>query len=199
MASDYNTTVLISNFELFDDSYKSRFILMLVGLSLLKTVFICARLFYFSYCMTNFHIKLHYDMIKALVLAPINLFHELNPRGRLLGRLSKELFESDLFSIYTFFNICTQFGKFFTSMILVCYFEAYSAIFIPIFFIISIKLLKFYECANRDLFRLEGVTRSPMIRSVSENIPGTATIRAFGKENEIILEYSQRIDSNFLQ
>ena len=53
---------------------------------------------------------------------------------------------------------------------------------IPItIFLISIYMLKnYYMKPNRELVRLEGITKSPVISCFSEILNGVATIRAYG-------------------
>ena len=53
---------------------------------------------------------------------------------------------------------------------------------IPItIFLLSIYMLKnYYMKPNRELVRLEGITKSPVISCFSEILNGVATIRAYG-------------------
>lgn len=163
-----------------------------------SSVFVLIRLFLFSKSARNLHIKLHNEIISSIVKAPINLFHDITPKGRLLNRLSKELFDVDLMSIIFMFYVMSFLFNFLGSIISCSYFEPLSLIFLPVLILIGFKVLYFYMPSNRELFRLEGVSRSPMLSMLSEIIPGTTAIRAFDKEEELKNEYCERLNNNFL-
>ena len=47
----------------------------------------------------KYNIEMHDILIKKLINAPINLFHDVVPRGNILNHLSKELNNSNTLSI----------------------------------------------------------------------------------------------------
>ena len=53
----------------------------------------------------------------------------------------------------------------------------------PIIALLAYLLLKYFITAGRDLNRLNGISRSPVISLFSETILGITTIRTFKKEN----------------
>lgn len=49
---------------------------------------------------------------------------------------------------------------------------------------------------NKDLVRLEGITKSPVISCFSEILSGVATIRSYGVENSFFLKNCIKINEN---
>lgn len=124
---------------------------------------------------------IHESMMSNLLFSSLNEFFDRVPLGRILNRLSKDLNSVDStitvlfgnFIVFFFFLICN---------VLVILYCTSIWILIPIsLFIISIYMLKgFYMKPNRELVRLEGITKSPVISCFSEILNGVATIRAYG-------------------
>ena len=53
--------------------------------------------------------------------------------------------------------------------------------FVPIIAIFSYLLIMFYIRTYRDVARLETISNSPILTTISESINGTSTIRSFSK------------------
>ena len=61
------------------------------GLGLFSVFFTILRIIFLTKGVIRLGTKLHKDMIEKLIKAPINLFHEIIPRGQIYNRLSKDL------------------------------------------------------------------------------------------------------------
>jgi ATP-binding cassette subfamily C (CFTR/MRP) protein 2 len=69
--------------------------------------------------------------------------------------------------------------------ILVCYqYNAYSLLIAPILLFLSYLLVNYFIVAGRDLYRLDSISRSPIVSLFSETILGITTIRTFKREKE---------------
>ena len=121
---------------------------------------------------------LHKDMIIRLIKAPINLFHEIVPRGEIYNRLSK-----DLGNICETSNnlpdIIKAFLTVFSSFVLCGIYDIYSLLFIPAIFIIGYYITKFFLNGSRPLRRMAANSSSPILNIISETLSGISTIRAF--------------------
>ena len=53
-----------------------------------------------------------------------------------------------------------------------------------------------YVATSRQLKRIESVSRSPIFSQFGETIQGAATIRAYGKEQQFIMESQRKVDRN---
>ena len=141
--------------------------------------------------------RLHYEMITSLIYAPINLFHDIVPKGQIYNRLSKDLPTVDTYSMF-WFMMSTAYGSSFLGAILVCsFYEKLCLIFLPIFMFICWTLYRFYINCSRELHRMEGVLNSPVLNIINETIPGISTIRAFNQQNKYIEIFQQKVDEHY--
>ncbi|CAN0037020.1 unnamed protein product, partial [Choristocarpus tenellus] len=53
-----------------------------------------------------------------------------------------------------------------------------------------------YRPVNRDLQRLESVSRSPIFAQFSETLNGVSTVRAYNQQDEFIRQNSHRLDQS---
>ena len=139
---------------------------------------------------------LHEKMIYSIISAPINLFHDIVPIGQILNRLIHDLEMSQ--DIIWKFN--TILGSLITIVIsiYVCYMENRETLYAsPIIIILAYLLLRYFISAGRDLNRLNGTSRSPIISLFSETILGITTIRTFKKENPSKNKFYKRLDDHF--
>lgn len=119
-------------------------------------------------------------MIAKLIYAPVNEFFDRVPLGRVLNRLSKDLniVDSELgFAVGAF--IVGFYGAL-GSMILSVYGTSYW-ILIPIAFYVFFSYLvyKYYIKANRELTRLESISKTPVVSFFGETLNGLHSIRAY--------------------
>ena len=64
---------------------------MFVGIGLSFAIFSTIRSIY-TYCRANtVNVKIHRSIITRLIRAPLNLYYERTPTGRILNRLSKDI------------------------------------------------------------------------------------------------------------
>jgi ABC-type multidrug transport system fused ATPase/permease subunit len=63
--------------------------------------------------------KLHDEMISSFIKAPISLYHETIPKGRIINRLSKDLTTVDTFTMYWFLTL-TSYGSSFLGAVFIC-------------------------------------------------------------------------------
>ena len=139
---------------------------------------------------------LHRDMILHLVKAPINLFHDTISRGQIYNRLTKDL-DTCLFNYYSLKGTIDCFLRCISSFILCAYYDIYSLIYMPFIFIFGFMMTKFFLKGSRPLTRLEAISRSPIINTLSETLPGFASIKAFGVEQNYLKKYYKRINDCF--
>ena len=122
-------------------------------------------------------------MIERVLNAPVNLYFDTTPIGRILNKFSKDLssFESGfgwLFGAVYYFI----FALLYTITIAVIAVPWVSLI-LPVIFLISWSIFASSNRAIKETTRLTSTTKSPLISYVSETISGSSTIRAFGKKD----------------
>ena len=139
---------------------------------------------------------LHEKMIFSLIHAPINLFFDVVPIGQILNRLIHDLDLSQEI-IWMFNKILKSLIGLFTS-IYICFMENRESIYAsPIIALLAYLLLKYFITAGRDLNRLNGISRSPVISLFSETILGITTIRTFKKENPSKKKFYEKLNDHF--
>ncbi|OMJ71618.1 hypothetical protein SteCoe_30112 [Stentor coeruleus] len=135
-------------------------------------------------------------MLTSLLNAPIPLFYDVNPMGRILNRLSKDqsIIDSEVAYAINWAMACI-----FSLFMIIC-FCIYNIplvlLSLPIAAYTSYKIQQFYLGTSRELIRLESISKSPIIQHFSETLNGISTIRAFGYQKMFIENYFKLIDKN---
>ena len=166
------------------------------GLNLSSVFYIFLRIYLLTVGIIRLGRYLHKDMILKLVRAPINLFHETIPRGQIFNRLSKDL-DSLNFSIFNVGDTLVCFLSCLGSFILCAIYDPFSIIYMPVVIFFGYFITKFYLIGSRPLTRLEAISRSPILNTISETIPGYASIKAFEKEVDYCNKYYSKINDCF--
>ena len=141
----------------------------------------------------KYNVKMHNTLIQKLINAPINLFHDIIPRGNILIRLSKELEKSNVLSLAVSGTLRVIFQL--IGSILVCtIFNIWSFPFIAFLIIIELSLTKFCYYATQDIHKLVSNCRSPIIGVFDETLSGLAIIRSFGYEKNFTNKFYNKMN-----
>lgn len=130
--------------------------------------------------MSNF---IHESMISNLLFSSLNEFFDRVPLGRIFNRLSKDLNSIDL-SVSVYFNTTLVFCFFLGSNIVVISVVAPIYVFWPVIIVYLVLchfLRLYYSKSAKDLTKLEGITKSPIVSCFSEILQGVSTIRCYKK------------------
>ena len=139
------------------------------------------------------YIQIHDLLIEKLLQAPVNLFHDITPRGHIISRLSKDLTESArinnilsgtirvIFQILGSISVCTIFN-FWTLPLII------------IIFILEVSFSLYILQPIKEISRMEGKYRTPLIGAFSESIYGLHIIRAFQYENNFVEKFDHRMN-----
>lgn len=141
--------------------------------------------------------NLHLDMVYHLVRAPLNRFHDITPKGQIINRLSRDIntIEDNFFQTYSSLVAFTT--AFIYGVVMCSIYQPFCLILIPMLGIIGSMLTNFYLNCSRDLVRLEGNARSPVLNTVNETCLGSNTIRAHNYNEVYINLFYQRLDDLF--
>ena len=164
------------------------------GLGLGSTIFVFLRLLLIAKGSLRNSRELHNKMVTCLVHAPINLYHDTVPKGQILNRLSKDLDSLDYMSNLVFNNTITYGMNLLGEIVICAIFQPYCLILVPIIFLLGTKIMNYYLHCSRDLSRIQGIVRSPMINAVNETIFGSITIRAFNKQEIFTSTFRKYVD-----
>ena len=166
------------------------------ALALSSVFFIFLRIFMLTRGIVRLGRYLHRDMIIKLVRAPINLFHEIVPRGQIFNRLSKDL-DSLNMSVFTVGDCLVCFLSAIGSFVLCAIYDPYSILYMPIILVFGFFITRFYLIGSRPLTRLEAISRSPILNTINETIPGYGSIKAFCKEDNYLEKFYSKINDCF--
>ena len=124
--------------------------------------------------------KIRRDTLKKILYAPVNLFFDVTPIGKIL-----EIFNGDIHvfehmdgALWGMVEISAHFIVVFTSMFQFATTEV--LIFLPLFFYAIYHISKPYLAIDNQLHRVGGTIGGPMYSYFYESMRGTVSIRAFG-------------------
>jgi ATP-binding cassette subfamily C (CFTR/MRP) protein 2 len=140
---------------------------------------------------------LHSQIINNMIHAPINLFHDIVPKGQILNRLNKDMFNVDANIMYSYENVLVYFFGFLGAVALCSIIEIWSLVFMPFIVITGWLTARYYLRASRDLSRIDGIVRSSIVNLIGETIPGITTIRAAEYEGIYRKRFYERVDEYF--
>ena len=141
----------------------------------------------------KYNVKMHDTLIQKLINAPINLFHDIIPRGNILNRLSKELDNSNVLSLAVSGTLRVIF-QLIGSIIVCTLFNIWSFPLIIILIIIELALTKFCFHATQDIHKLVSNYRAPILGVFDETLSGLPIIRAFHYEDNFTNKFYKKMD-----
>ena len=169
-------------------------IYLLISLPIILSVILRQK--YMGDAYMNFNIKMHDLLIEKLINAPINLFHDITPSGHIITRLSKDLNNSA--RINNIVSGILRMGfQVLGSIILCIYFNIWT---LPVIIIIlSLEVFFSYYSLKpiKDISRLEGYYRAPLIGVFSETLSGLNIIRSAQYEDNFINKFNKKMNDYF--
>lgn len=172
-----------------------------IAIVFITVVLSCWRSYYFVSCAVSSSKNLHIKVLKAVLSAPINLYFDVTPVGRILNRFSKDLDSIDSL-LPDFFLQTLQSGFQIVVVIVACIASSpyFIIILIPLM-VLFYKIQQYFRCTSRELKRMEGISRSPLFVMFNEVLQGISTIRAYDKTTNFMKSFFIKSDiqaANFL-
>ena len=121
-------------------------------------------------------------MVDRVIDAPVNLYYDKTPIGRILNRFSKDLGILDLNIIFISGTFYTSVYSLMAIVLMSIFIVPWIALYFPVIVLILMKFYRKSIHATKEVKRLESVTKSPLLSFLSESLSGTPTIRAFKKK-----------------
>lgn len=125
---------------------------------------------------------MHNELIAYVFRAPINLFFDVTPIGKILNRFSKDLAVLDEQIYYNFGGFLVCFWQAVTCLVVATLAVPLILVVIVVFSLFAAWLFVYSMKAYKDCYRIESVTMSPILSYFQETFNGSSVIRAFGKE-----------------
>lgn len=125
--------------------------------------------------------KLHEHMIRRVLQAPVNLYFDTTPIGRIINKFSKDLNQVEASFGWTFGTIYALVFTLLYTVIIAIISLPWVAFILPVIALVSWAIIRQAKVAIRESVRIVSTTKSPLISYLGETISGSSTIRAFGK------------------
>jgi len=142
--------------------------------------------------------KLHKNMLTKILNAPVNLFFDVTPLGRLINRMSNDLETVDIEIPTDIENIFVGFWNLIGALVITIILVYWSLLPIPFCAIAFIYYLRSYLSLQRNFSRLEKVSRSPIMLYGEELYRGASTVRAYQAQGKCISKAHKLFD-NYLK
>ncbi|KAG3057417.1 ABC transporter C family member 2 [Phytophthora cactorum] len=140
--------------------------------------------------------SLHNELFRRVLSAPINLYFDVTPVGRILNRFSNDLDQMDSVLPQHYQSLFQSLGVF-VGCLVVCGLASFwvGLSYLPMLVIFVITGVYFKQ-TSREVKRLEGVTRSPVFNLFGETLNGLHTIRAFKMQDRFVELNKEAVDDN---
>ncbi|KAI9339377.1 P-loop containing nucleoside triphosphate hydrolase protein [Obelidium mucronatum] len=137
----------------------------------------------------------HKKLIERIIFAPMRFF-DTTPIGRILNRATKDISVIDNGVMTNFEEVM---GTVMDALAVLAVIFSITPIFIfslfPILLIYYFVSSRFLTC-QREMKRLDSITRSPIYSMFSETLVGVSTIRAYAAQDRFKKENLTRVDTN---
>nr|XP_020760311.1 multidrug resistance-associated protein 1-like [Odocoileus virginianus texanus] len=140
---------------------------------------------------------LHAQLLDNVLHLPLQFF-ETNPIGQVISRFTKDMFIIDMrfhYYIRTWVN-CTL-DVIGTVLVIVGALPLFVLGVIPLVFL-YFTIQRCYMASSRQIRRLAGASRSPILSHFCETLLGVSTIRAFGHEQRFIQQNKEVVNENLV-
>ncbi|KAK1436884.1 hypothetical protein QVD17_02668 [Tagetes erecta] len=173
-------------------------IMLICGYTLLSTVstlFVFFRSF-FSALLGLKASKLFFSKFTDSIFSAPMVFFDSTPVGRILTRASSDLSVID-FDIPFSLSYVIGAGVELLAMILIMASVTWQVLIVAIFSLVATNYAQGYYLPNaRELMRINGTTKAPVMNYASETSLGVATIRAFKMQDRFFTEYLKLVDTD---
>ncbi|XP_042499718.1 ABC transporter C family member 13-like [Macadamia integrifolia] len=150
------------------------------------------RAFLFAFGGLRAAVQVHNKLLNKLVNAPVHFFNQ-TPTGRILNRLSSDLYTIDDSLPFILNILLANFIGLMGIAIVLTYVQVFFLLLLlPLLYIYS-KLQFYYRSTSRELRRLDSVSRSPIYASFTETLDGSSTIRAFKAEEFFLAKFTKNV------
>uniref|UniRef100_A0A0E0KN69 ABC transporter C family member 13 n=1 Tax=Oryza punctata TaxID=4537 RepID=A0A0E0KN69_ORYPU len=134
-------------------------------------------------------------MFDSILHSPMSFF-DTTPSGRILSRASSDQTTIDIVLSFFVGLTISMYISVLSTIIVTCQVAWPSVIAVIPLVLLNIWYRNRYLATSRELTRLEGVTKAPVIDHFSETVLGATTIRCFKKDKEFFQENLDRINSS---
>ena len=166
-------------------------------LSGVNTCLTLVRAYIFAYAGLHASKIIHSEVLCSLLRAPIAFF-DATPIGRIINRMSSDVFGVDDSLPFTLNILFAQAFGLLGSITITCYGLPYFALFLPFLTLLYYRIQRYYRQTSREVKRLGSISRSPIYAHFSETLTGVVSIRAFRSTTRFQNDNERYLDANQL-
>ena len=127
---------------------------------------------------------IHNSLITQVFQAPINLFFDITPIGKILNRFSRDLSVVDEQIFFDFGTILACFYNALAALAVAGFAVPWMLILISFYVIVCVWLFLYAVPGYKDSFRLITVSMSPILSFFQETFSGGSVVRAFAQQEQ---------------
>ena len=150
----------------------------------------------FVYCAINASRHFHHEVLTTLLKASVPKFFDVTPIGRVLNRFARDVDQIDQLLPDYGIQLLQNTAFFIASAILCAVSNVYLIYVLVPLAALFIAFAYVSRFTIRELKRLEGISRSPVLSGFSEALSGVTTIRSAGATPRFLQVHRSRIDVN---
>ena len=128
--------------------------------------------------------RLH-DLALSGIVFTKSVFFDKNPAGRMINRFSKDTTQMDETLINALGEVLIAFMLVFTTFIVIAIIVPYTLIVMVMLVVYFLLLFRYFAGTNKDLRRLELISKSPILTILNNSIHGITTIRCHNLQEKL--------------
>eukprot|EP00192_Tetraselmis_astigmatica_P001237 CAMPEP_0117654526 /NCGR_PEP_ID=MMETSP0804-20121206/3791_1 /TAXON_ID=1074897 /ORGANISM="Tetraselmis astigmatica, Strain CCMP880" /LENGTH=1714 /DNA_ID=CAMNT_0005460813 /DNA_START=105 /DNA_END=5246 /DNA_ORIENTATION=- len=136
--------------------------------------------------------RVHDAALWRVLRAPL-LWLEATPNGRIINRFQSDQQKLDLMLPATVGNVLAAAASMAASVVVVCVTAPAAALLMPPLGLLFARFQGVYRSSSREVSRLCSLSASKLYHFFGESLEGSATIRAFGRQDEFVTLFVDRI------
>ena len=176
------------------ETLSRRYMLSFIALSMAVIVFLISRTWLVSIAGIRAGNQAHQTALTAVVRAPINLYFDVTPLGRLLNRLSKDLYDMDIDLPFNFGSVVSTYAVFTGMLVVSVIFVPWILLLVPVLAWLAGKCQTLYLAGANNTNRMLRNANSPLVHHFTETIGGLKVIRSLGLQSTSCQTNSHYVD-----
>ena len=139
---------------------------------------------------------IHSEIIDKLLRAPVNLFFNVTPTGRIINRLTNDINVVDEGVAVKIGSFLSRTFNLFAVIVMQLLFLPWLILLLPIILWLAAKCGRLYLSSTRELARFLSLSKSKLIHQFAECISGSKLIRCFQKQEYFLNRFHQELTQN---
>lgn len=196
--TEYTIGKWASDAEVQQNKFK-QFLLLILWYAVVQSLFLVWKQIQVFYGGVAASKKIHGEMVKKVVNAPINLYYDVTPSGIILNKFTKDLNTLDDHIHHHLNHINSMIFDIIQIFAIVSLTNWRILLILPFVLAAQFYFLRRTIPAWKDMCKLHSTVRSPMLNQVNETTTGNSTIKAFGRIDKFNSEFLKKCNQLSLQ